>query len=193
VTDLIWFAFIAACALAGIGLTLLWIRAREGSDEDLDLDQIERSLKQHKRQQERGPDGAPRRSPSTYRPPPPTPDLISIQEAWRAGDRSNDDEDELDVPYLDGLGRQDRGTPTAPSGPRQGWQLPPEIRRPEVSHDTPSTPPTEAQREASDEATVLHARALDPSELDGPPAKGAAEVENGDEAPVGDEESTEKG
>jgi len=149
VNDLLWLVFITVCAVTGIVLTVLWIRARKGSEE-VDLDEIERALSSR---------GVPTRKAPTNRPPPPTPDLISIQESWGA-----DDDDGYDTAYIDALGRQDGSTPTAPSGPRQGWQRPPPRAVADFSDPTLQLG-RDAAAEAEDEATAMDGPALDPAEL----------------------------
>jgi len=75
---------IVCSALAGIVLSLLWLRYEGSADE---FDELERTAKRRRRR--RGPVEEAMASP-----PPPTPDLVAIQEMWKASvDESDEDPD----------------------------------------------------------------------------------------------------
>ena len=110
--DALWPAFIVVCALAGIGLAILWIRVQRRPEKQLErLEQRARELQRRQRHRSGAPTG-PGQSP-----PPPTPDLVSVQEAWR--DRA--DTDEVDRQLI-GLGPQTHDDPSTPRKALPGMQ-----------------------------------------------------------------------
>ena len=110
--DALWPAFIVVCALAGIGLAILWIRVQRRPEKQLErLEQRARELQRRQRRRSGPPTGP------LPTPPPPTPDLVSVQEAWR--DRADTEES---VPRVVSLGIQTADDPTTPRRALPGMQ-----------------------------------------------------------------------
>jgi hypothetical protein len=105
----LWIAFVVALALSGVVLTLAWRRAQ--ARRDVRLKHLEDEALRRARRAPKGPPTSP------GRPRAPTPDLVSVREAWAEQERTEERERVT-------IHAQDRGTPTAPSGPRIGPQGP---------------------------------------------------------------------
>lgn len=104
--DVLWLLFISACAIVGILLTVWWVRSRQS--EDYELAQLEEAARRVNRRR-----GTPR---GPTRPPPPTPDLVTVRETWI----QREDTDPSARPLA--LNIQSSLTPTAPAAPRPGFQ-----------------------------------------------------------------------
>jgi hypothetical protein len=112
IVDALWPAFIVVCALAGIGLAVAWIRVQRRPEQQLErLEQRARELR--RRQRKSGPPTGPGASP-----PPPTPDLVSVQEAWQ----HRADSEEHPPSRVVGLGPQTADDPTTPRKALPGMQ-----------------------------------------------------------------------
>ncbi|MFK7931361.1 MAG: hypothetical protein AB8H79_24485 [Myxococcota bacterium] len=109
--DLLWTLLIVCAAISGVLLGVLWWGARLKGQGDDELDQIDAQIKAQTRRH--GPPQARSR-----RTPAPVPDLVSLQEGWKYREDTDPD-----LGPLPGLGIQNDGTPTAPSGPRHGVQF----------------------------------------------------------------------